>query len=51
MFDIAQMEKGPRVEINHDRDVNITEFGKATLEDRYLMPNEDFHNCLKDILI
>ena len=42
MFDIAQMEKGPRVEINHDRDVNITEFGKATLEDRYLMPNEDF---------
>ncbi len=42
MFDIAQMEKGPRVEINHDRDENLTEFGKATLEDRYLMADEDF---------
>lgn len=44
MFDIAQMENGPRVEINHERDENLTEFGKATLEDRYLMPDEDFQN-------
>lgn len=42
MFDIAQMEKGNRVQIDRSRDENLTEFGKATLTDRYLMPEEDY---------
>ncbi len=44
MFDVAQMERGNRVEINRSRDANLTEFGKATLEDRYLLPEEDFQD-------
>ncbi len=44
MFDIAQMQKGPRVEINHDRDEYLTDFGKTTLKDRYLMPDEEFQD-------
>ena len=42
MFDVAQLENGPRVEIDHARDENLTTFGKATLEDRYLMQGEVF---------
>lgn len=30
------------VPLNYARDAYITEFGKATLADRYLLPNEDF---------
>ena len=44
MFDIAQMEKGNRVEIDRTRDANLTEFGKATLTDRYLMPEEQYQD-------
>lgn len=44
MFDIAQMERGNRVQINRSRDENLTEFGKATLTDRYLMPEEQFQD-------
>lgn len=44
MFDVAQMEKGNRIEINRSRDANLTEFGKATLQDRYLLPEEDFQD-------
>ena len=44
MFDIAQMEKGNRVEIDRTRDDNLTEFGKATLTDRYLMPEEQYQD-------
>ena len=44
MFDIAQMEKGNRVEIDRTRDTNLTEFGKATLTDRYLMPEEQYQD-------
>ncbi len=40
MLNIVQVERGKAVEINADRDDLLTEFGKATLEDRYLMPNE-----------
>ncbi len=42
MFDVAQMERGPRVVTNTDRDENLTKFGKATLEDRYLLAEENF---------
>ncbi len=44
MFDVAQMERGNRVEIDRSRDENLTEFGKATLTDRYLMPEEQYQD-------
>ncbi len=44
MFDIAQMEKGNRVQIDRSRDANLTKFGKATLTDRYLMPEEQYQD-------
>lgn len=44
MFDIAQMERGNRVQIDRSRDENLTEFGKATLTDRYLMPEEQYQD-------
>jgi len=44
MFDVAQMERGNRVKIDRSRDANLTEFGKATLQDRYLLPEESFQD-------
>ncbi len=44
MFDVAQMERGNRVQIDRSRDANLTEFGKATLQDRYLLPEESFQD-------
>lgn len=44
MFDIAQMERGNRVQIDRSRDDRLTEFGKATLTDRYLMPEEQYQD-------
>lgn len=44
MFDIAQMERGNRVQIDRSRDANLTTFGKATLTDRYLMPEEQYQD-------
>ena len=44
MFDIAQMERGNRVQIDRSRDDNLTSFGKATLTDRYLMPEEQYQD-------
>ena len=40
MLNVVQVERGKAVEINSARDNLLTEFGKATLEDRYLMPDE-----------
>ena len=40
MFDVAQMERGNRVEIDRSRDDKLTPFGIATLKDRYLLPEE-----------
>lgn len=40
MFDVAQMERGNRVRVDRSRDQNLTGFGKATLVDRYLLPEE-----------
>lgn len=41
MFDIAQTEKGHRVQIDRSRDQFLTRFGIETLKDRYLMPDEE----------
>ncbi len=44
MFDIAQIERGNRVRIDRSRDNYLTDFGKATLTDRYLMPEESYQD-------
>lgn len=41
MFDIVQVEQGPKVIIDRSRNSRLTAFGVSTLEDRYLMPGED----------
>ena len=41
---IAQNERGIRVTIDRRRDARLTEFGKATLSDRYLMPGESYQD-------
>ena len=44
MFDVVQFAQGQKLRIDQKRDDNLTEFGKATLKDRYLMPGEDFQD-------
>ena len=44
MFDVAQLAKGTKVQIDRSRDSYLTEFGKATLVDRYLLPGESFQD-------
>jgi ribonucleoside-diphosphate reductase alpha chain len=44
MFDVAQMERGNRVQIDRSRDEKLTTFGKATLTDRYLLPEESYQD-------
>ncbi len=44
MFDSVQTLHGPRVDIDRTRDNRLTEFGKATLSDRYLLPGESFQD-------
>jgi ribonucleoside-diphosphate reductase alpha chain len=46
MFDVAQMERGPRVKIDDARDENFTTFGKATLYDRYLLEGETIQGLI-----
>jgi ribonucleoside-diphosphate reductase alpha chain len=41
---VAQNERGIRVTIDRRRDGNLTEFGKATLSDRYLLPDESYQD-------
>ncbi len=42
--DVFQNGRGITVRIARDRDALLTEFGKATLTDRYLMPGESFQD-------
>tara|TARA_Y100001001_G_scaffold64422_1_gene61690 strand:+ start:95 stop:1981 length:1887 start_codon:yes stop_codon:yes gene_type:complete len=37
-----QTLKGPTVQVDKSRDAKLTDFGKATLTDRYLLPGEDY---------
>jgi ribonucleoside-diphosphate reductase alpha chain len=41
MFDVVQVEQGPKVILDRSRNSRLTAFGVATLEDRYLLPGED----------
>ena len=42
MFDVVQVRSGARVVTDPSRDARLTVFGKATLSDRYLLPNESY---------
>ena len=42
--EVFQTENGIRITIDRSRDDLLTVFGKATLSDRYLMPNEEFQD-------
>ncbi len=42
--ELFQNEKGITIKIDRSRDSNITEFGKATLSDRYLGANESYQD-------
>ncbi|MBT4588756.1 MAG: ribonucleoside-diphosphate reductase subunit alpha [Rhodospirillaceae bacterium] len=44
MLDSIQTTKGPRVETDSSLDENLTDFGKAVLEDRYLLPGESYQD-------
>jgi ribonucleoside-diphosphate reductase alpha chain len=39
-----QTERGIRVEVDRSRDRLLTEFGRATLNDRYLLPGESYQD-------
>ena len=41
---LFQNEKGIIIKIDRSRDSNLTDFGRATLTDRYLGPNESFQD-------
>ena len=42
--ELFQNEKGITIKIDRSRDSNLTEFGKATLSDRYLGANESYQD-------
>ncbi len=44
MFDVVQRQRGNKVTIDRSRDANLTKFGKATLSDRYLLPDESYQD-------
>jgi len=44
MLDAVQMPGRYQVRLDRSRDALLTDFGRATLTDRYLMPGEDFQD-------
>ena len=42
--ELFQNSKGITIKIDRSRDDNLTDFGKATLSDRYLGENESFED-------
>ncbi len=44
VFDAVQLEGHHQVQVERSRDALLTDFGKATLADRYLMPGESFQD-------
>ena len=44
LFEVTHFEHGAAVKIDRSRDKLLTEFGKATLMDRYLMPDESYQD-------
>ncbi len=46
--ELFQNSKGITIKIDRSKDTNLTEFGKATLSDRYLGVNESFQDLLQE---
>jgi len=44
VFDVVQVRSGARVVTDSSRDSRLTIFGKATLNDRYLLPGESYQD-------
>ena len=44
VFDAVQLEGHHQVQVDRSRDALLTDFGKATLADRYLMPGESYQD-------
>jgi ribonucleoside-diphosphate reductase alpha chain len=44
VFDAVQLEGHGQVRIDRSRDALLTDFGKATLDDRYLLPGESYQD-------
>lgn len=44
MLDVVQIAQHPRVKTDPTRDERLTSFGKAVLEDRYLLPGENYQD-------
>ncbi len=44
MFDAVQLEGHHQVRVDRSRDALLTDFGKATLDDRYLLPGESYQD-------
>ncbi len=44
MLDAVQMRGRHQVRVDRSRDALLTDFGRATLSDRYLMPGEEFQD-------
>ncbi len=42
--ELYQTERGIRIKIDRSRDSKLTQFGKETLSDRYLMPDEGYQD-------
>ena len=42
MLNVVQIKPGVSVKKNPSRDSLLTNFGKSTLNDRYLLPDEDY---------
>src|SRR3954464_6023533 len=44
VFDAVQLEGHHQVQVDRSRDALLTEFGKDTLDDRYLLPGESYQD-------
>ncbi len=49
--ELFQNDKGIIIKIDRSKDANLTDFGKATLKDRYLGHNESFQDLFASSLI
>ena len=47
MFNLIQVEHGQEVAVDESRTDLLTQFGIATLEDRYLLPGETPHGHVR----
>jgi ribonucleoside-diphosphate reductase alpha chain len=44
VFDAVQLQGHGQVQVDRSRDALLTDFGRATLDDRYLMPGESYQD-------